>query len=48
MVKRCSICFHPSRPQIDRGPWAGVKCIGRAVPAPLRRPQTALLLTPGP
>ena len=40
MVKRGSACFHPSHPQIGRGPWVGVKFIGRAVPATLggRRP----------
>lgn len=48
MVERGSVSPHPSRPPIDRGPWAGVKCIGRVVAAEFRRPQAALLLTPGP
>jgi len=35
MVKRSSVCIHPSPPQIGRGPWAGVKFIGWACGRPI-------------
>ena len=51
MVKRGSVCSHPSRPEIDRGPWAGVKLYraGRGRPSSADAPAALLELelTPG-
>lgn len=49
MVKRGSVCSHPSHPQLDRSPLVGIKLSGEPYP-PLsgshRPPHTKVLKSP--